>query len=68
MLKNIWTTIKFVFTKRKALLKLKKEIWEVKDKAQKALADKKMTKAELKGILMETDDVLDLIINELLED
>ncbi len=67
MIRDIWRSMVFVFTKRKILFQLKDEIMEVKTKMQEATKDKKVTKAELKGILMEVDDVLDLIIEDLLD-
>lgn len=68
MIKDIWRSIVFIFRKRKVLFQLKDEIMEVREKLQEAIKDKKVTKEELKGIAMEVDDVLSLIIEDLLSD
>ena len=62
---SVWGAIKFWWKNRKIISSIKREITDVKNAIKKAKKDNKITKAELKTILQETDDVLDLIIEML---
>ena len=63
MFNEIFSAIKFAIANRKELRLLTKEALEVKQSVKKATADKKITKKEMKEILLDVDDVLTILIN-----
>ena len=62
---DLINVLKFLWTKRRILPLLKIEFAQIRDKILKAKADSNISKAELKGILAEVEDLLSIILEKM---